>query len=628
MSQAAQCEQRDSAVIRFAGDSGDGIQVTGGQFTNESALAGNDIATLPNFPAEIRAPAGTLAGVSAFQINFGNFEIYTPGDTPDVLVAMNPAALRANLADLKPGGVLILNEDAFDKKNLARVDYESNPCEDQELAEKYRLYVVPITRLTKDALAETDLGNKAVERCKNFFTLGIMLWMFNRGPESTERWLKAKFKKKPEIADANILALKGGMAYAEATEIFDITWEIPPASMEPGTYRNIDGTMATAYGLIAAAQKSELPMFFGAYPITPASDLLHELAKHKGLGITTFQAEDEIAAVGATIGAAYAGSLAITSSSGPGVALKIEAIDLALIAELPMVIIDVQRGGPSTGLPTKTEQSDLFLAAHGRPGDAPLCVLAASSPESAFEMAYEAARIATKYTCPVILLTDGYIANSSQPWRIPDPSQLKPFEINKITENNNPDGEFLPYKRDEKTLARPWAVPGIPGLTHRIGGLEKEHETGNVSYDSDNHHLMTTLRAEKIERIAQDIDPIEVQGDKDADLLVVGWGGTEGTLRQAVESCIDEGVSVARIHLKHICPFAPNLGEILTSYKRILLPEINTGQMKQMLQGEFLVEIDGLNVVRGEPLKVSQVVEEIKARAGSGKGSQGAKSIH
>ena len=605
-------EEMDSAVIRFAGDSGDGIQVTGSQFTNESALAGNDIATFPNFPAEIRAPAGTLAGVSSFQINFGSLDIQTPGDNPDVLVAMNPAALKSNLKDLKAGGILIMNEDAFHEKNLQKVNYTSNPIDDEELQKKYRVYTVPISKLTKDALEGSGLSSREVERCKNFFTLGIMLWMFNRPKDSTLHFINSKFGKKPDVAAANIKALEAGMTYGEATEIFDVSYVVKPAKLAPGTYRNMNGTMAAAYGLIAAAQKSGLPLFFGAYPITPASDLLHELSRHKRFDVTTFQAEDEIAAICSTIGAAYCGKLAVTSSSGPGISLKLEAMGLAVMAELPLVIVNIQRGGPSTGLPTKTEQADLLQALHGRHGEAPLCVLAASSPETAFTMAYEACRIAIKYMTPVMFLSDGFITNSAEPWLLPDPSKLPKFDIPFITETNNKGGKFQPYKRNEKSLARPWAVPGIPELMHRIGGLEKEDVTGNVNYEPDNHHKMIQLRQEKIDRIVAEIPPTEIHGAKSGDLLVIGWGGTEGTLRQAVTNSIEQGLSVSRIHLRYLNPLPPDLGKIISSFKRVLIPEINQGQLRSIIRDKFLVEAHGLNLVRGTPIKVSEAEDAIK----------------
>lgn len=605
-------EERDSVVVRFAGDSGDGIQLTGSQFTNETVVAGNDVATLPNFPAEIRAPAGTLAGVSGFQIHFGSGDIFTPGESPDVLVAFNPASLRANLSDLKPGGTLILNEDAFTKKNLAKVGYETNPTEDDELKRNYRVHIVPITKLTQEALSDTGLTSREIERCKNFFALGVMLWMFNRADDITVNWIERKFAKKPELIDANKRALEAGRTFAEATEIFDHSIIVPPAKLEPGTYRNINGSTAMAYGFVAAAVKSQRTVFLGAYPITPASDLLHELAKHKAYDVVTFQAEDEIAAVCAAIGASYAGSIGVTSSSGPGIALKGEAIGLAVMTELPLVVVNVQRAGPSTGMPTKTEQSDLLFALHGRHGETPMCVLAASSPTSAFEMAYEACRIATKYMTPVMLLSDGYIGNGSEPWKIPDPAKLKEFECELATENNNPDGPFLPYLRDEATLARPWAIPGTPGLMHRIGGLEKQDKTGNVSYDPENHDLMCKLRAEKITRIRSEIPPIEIDGDDSGDTLVIGWGGTEGSIREAVQACQESGLSVSRIHLRYINPLPGDLGDIISRFKNILVPEINSGQLCAVIRNRFHVDAKGFNQLRGQPLQSSKLEDAIR----------------
>lgn len=606
----------DSVVVRFAGDSGDGVQLTGLQFTHETALAGNDMATLPNFPAEIRAPAGTLAGVSGFQIQFGSQDIFTPGDAPDVLVALNPAALKANLKELKPGGILILNEDAFNDKNLARVNYTSNPIQDEDLKKKYQVYVVPITKLTQEALKDSGLTSREVDRCKNFFTLGVMLWIFNRPHEHSIHEIEQKFKKSPELRDANIKALKAGLTFAEVTEIFHASYTVRPAKLAPGTYKNINGTTATAYGLISAALNSGLPMFFGAYPITPASELLHELAKQKALGISTFQAEDEIAAICAAIGAAYAGSLAITSSSGPGIALKTEALTLAVCAELPLVVVNTQRAGPATGLPTKIEQADLYQALHGRAGEAPLCVIAASSPATAFELAYEACRIAVKYMTPVVFMSDGYIANNAAPWKIADPEQLKAFDCSFARENNNKNGgDFLPYLRNEQTLARPWAVPGTPGLMHRIGGLEKENITGMVNYDGDNHALMTKLRAEKIERIAQEIPPTAVDGPQQGDLLVIGWGSTEGAITKAVLEAREAGLNVARAHVHFLNPLPPDLGAILKRYKRVLVPEINSGQFRSVLRDKFLVDAQGLNVIKGQPLKVSEILDAIKKLA-------------
>lgn len=601
----------DSVIIRLAGDSGDGIQVTGSQFTNESGLAGNDLSTLPNFPAEIRAPAGTLAGVSGFQINFGSCEIHTPGETPDVLVAMNPAALKSNLPDLKVGGILIINEDAFTEKNLTRVGYEQNPVDDEALKAKYKVIVVPIAKLTKEALAQTGLSSREVDRCKNFFTLGLLLWMFNRPSEHTLNWIENKFKKNPDYAAANAHVLKAGIAFGETSEIFDVSYDIKPAKLEPGVYKNINGTVSMAYGFIAAAQKSNLPLFFSAYPITPASGLLHELARYKQLGVTTVQLEDEIAAACAAIGASYAGAIGVTSSSGPGISLKAEAMGLAVITELPLVVVNVQRGGPSTGLPTKTEQADLLQALYGRHGEAPMCVIAASSPASAFEMTYEACRIAVKYMTPVMLLSDGYIANSSEPWKLPDPEALREFDIPMINASNNPDGEFQPYQRDPKLLRRPWAIPGTPHLEHRIGGIEKQDVTGNVSYDPDNHERMCQLRQQKIDGIAREIPPIKIDGHDKGQLLVIGWGGTEGTLIKAVADARAEGIEVSRIHLHFINPLPADLGEVLSNFDRVLIPEINFGQLRSIIRDKYLVDAHGYNAVRGQPLRVSKVKDAI-----------------
>jgi 2-oxoglutarate/2-oxoacid ferredoxin oxidoreductase subunit alpha len=599
-----------SAVIRFAGDSGDGIQLTGTQFSSESALIGNDISTLPNFPAEIRAPAGTLAGVSEFQIQIGSAEVFTPGDYPDALVVMNPAALKQNLPDLKKGGIIIANEDAFNDKNLQKVGYSETPLNDK-LKSEYKVFNVPITTLTKNALVDSGLSSKEIDRCKNFFTLGLVLWIYGRDSESTLSWINQKFKAKPEIAQANITALKAGLTYGEVTEIFTEHFVVKPAKLSPGKYRNLNGTSAVSLGLISAAQKSGLKLFFGAYPITPASELLHELSKQKAYGVTTFQAEDEIAAVCSAIGASYAGAIGVTSSSGPGIALKAEAIGLAVIAELPLVIVNNQRGGPSTGLPTKTEQADLLQAFFGRPSESPICILAASNSSTAFELAYEACRIATKYMTPVFLLTDGYINNCSEPWLIPNPEKLKEFEINFTKENNNPDGTFLPYLRNEKTLGRAWAIPGTPELMHRIGGLEKENLTGNVSYDGDNHHLMCEIRAKKIEAITQDIPATVIDGADSGDLLVIGWGSTEGSITEATKLAQAEGKSVSRVHLYHLNPLPSDLEGIMKKFKKILIPEINSGQLRMILRSKFLIDIQGLNILKGLPLKVVDIKNEI-----------------
>lgn len=605
-------EQLASVVIRFAGDSGDGIQLTGSQFTDESALVGNDVVTLPNFPAEIRAPAGTIAGVSGFQIHFSSSDIYSPGDRPDVLVALNPAALKLNLKDLKLGGILILNEDAFTPKALSRVGFANNPCQDEKLLSSYRTFVVPITQLTKEALVESGLSAREVERCKNFFVLGLTLWLFGRPTDMTSKWIETKFKNKSELASANAKVLQAGYSYAEATEIFDVSYCVPPAPLEPGRYRNLSGSALTAYGLVSAAQKSGLPLFFASYPITPASELLHELARFKKYGVITFQAEDEIAAMCSIIGASYGGALALTCCSGPGFSLKAEALGLAVMAELPLVVVNVQRAGPSTGLPTKTEQSDLLQAIYGRHGEAPLCVLAASSPSNSFKMAYEACRIATKYMTPVILLSDGYIAMGSEPWKIADPDELSLFEVAFTEVNNNPGGRFLAYKRDEATLARPWVKAGTKDLAHRIGGLEKENETGDVSYDANNHHLMCQLRAEKINRIAQEIPPLSVEGPSDAELLLLGWGGTEGILREALKVCQANKLPVARLHLHYLNPLPSDLKEVLGRFKHILIPELNFGQLRTLIRDKYLVDARGLNRLTGEIFKVEEVVRAVQ----------------
>ncbi|MCL4157921.1 UNVERIFIED_CONTAM: hypothetical protein GTU68_067017, partial [Idotea baltica] len=569
-------------------------------------LAGNDIATLPDFPAEIRAPAGTVAGVSGFQIHFGSTDIHTPGDQADVLVAMNPAALKADLAKLRSGGTLIVNEDAFTKKNLSRVGYEVNPCEDGSLEADYRVYSVPVTHLTKAALEESGLTAREVERCKNFFTLGLMLWMYGRSITSTEKWLRAKFAKRPEIAEANCTVLKAGEVYGEATESFAQTL-VAKADLAPGTYRNINGTQAMALGFVSAAQKSSLSFDFCAYPITPASDLLHNLAPYQSHGVTTYQSEDEIAAICHALGSSYAGNLGITSSSGPGIALKTEALGLAVMTELPLVVVNVQRAGPSTGMPTRTEQADLNQALFGRPGEAPLCVIAVSTPESAFKCAYEACRIAVKYMTPVMLMSDAYIANCSQPWCIPDTSELQEFESDRLDSPREESEEFHPYKRDEESLSRPWAIPGTAGYTHRIGGLEKQHQTGNVNYDPENHELMTNLRAEKVERIAAEIPALELFGESTGDVLVLGWGGTEGSIRKAVELAQEQGKRVSQLHLHFLNPLASDLGEVLGRFKHVLIPEINSGQLLRVIRSRYLVDAKGLNIVRGRPLRVQDI---------------------
>jgi 2-oxoglutarate ferredoxin oxidoreductase subunit alpha len=598
----------DRAVVRFAGDSGDGMQLTGEQFTTEAAWAGNDISTLPNFPAEIRAPAGTLFGVSSFQLQFGSRRVYTPGDRLDCLVAMNPAALKVHLSDLKEGGLLILNTSAFEKKNLDRAGYASNPLDDTGLAERYRVHKIDITRLTVDALAGLPLNAKEKDRCKNFFALGLVSWIYTRPIEPTLDWIKKRFTKNADLAEANTRALKAGYHFGETAEIFAECYGVEPAEMAPGVYRSMTGNRALAWGILAAAQRTGLPVVYGAYPITPASDILHELSMHKRFHVRTFQAEDEIAAVGAIIGAAFGGGIGLCATSGPGLALKSEGIALAVMAELPIVVFDIQRGGPSTGLPTKTEQADLLQALYGRNSECPVVVIAPATPGDCFFIAYEAIRLAVKYMVPVIVLSDGYLANGAEPWLIPDPKNLPDIEVRFRTE---PEG-FQPYARAEATLARPWVRPGTPGLEHRIGGLEKQHVTGNVSYDPDNHDLMVRLRAEKVRRVAQEIPPTTINGPAGGDLLVVGWGGTYGAITAAVEEAQAAGQSVASIHLRHLCPLPPDLGQILRQYRRVLVPEINSGQLVRVLRAEYLVDAVGFNRVRGVPLATQEILEVIQ----------------
>ena len=595
------------AVIRFAGDSGDGMQVTGEQFTTEAAWAGNDIATLPNFPAEIRAPAGTLFGVSSFQLQFGSQRVYTPGDQLDALVAMNPAALKVHLGDLKPGGILVVNAAAFEERNLARAGYERSPLEDPGLAEKYRLHQVDITGLTKKALADLPLNAKEKDRCRNFFALGLVSWIYTRPLEPTLDAIRKRFAKNPQFVEANIRVLKAGHAFGETAEMFGEHYGIEPAEMAPGVYRSMTGNRALAWGVLAAAQRTQLPVVFGAYPITPASDVLHELALHKRFGIRSFQAEDEIAAMASIIGAAFGGAIGVTASSGPGIALKGEAIGLAVMAELPVVIFDVQRGGPSTGLPTKTEQADLMQAMYGRNSEAPVVVLAPASPGDCFFVAYEAIRLAVKYMVPVIVLSDGYLANGSEPWLIPDPAALPDIPVTFRTEAAG----FFPYLRDPATLARPWVRPGTPGLEHRIGGIEKEDVTGNISYEPENHDYMVRMRAEKVRRVAQEIPPTTINGPHAGDVLVVGWGGTYGAITAAAEEAQLGGKAVASIHLRHLNPLPPDLGQILRQYRRVLVPEINSGQLVRILRAEYLVDAVGFHRVRGMPLQTQEIHEAI-----------------
>ena len=586
------------------------MQLAGSRFTDASALFGNDLATLPSFPAEIRAPAGTLPGVSSFQVQIADFDILTAGDAPDCLVAMNPAALMKNLKDLRQGGTLIVNTDTFDERNLDKAGYETNPLEDDSL-EGYRVIKVPMDELTTEAVKGTGVSGRNVLRSKNFFALGLMAWLFHRPTQPTIEWVEKKFAKLPDVAAANKAAFQAGYTFGEATEATKTTFEVKPATLRDGTYTNINGNTALAWGLITAAQKAHLPLFYGTYPITPASDILHELSRYKNYGVRTFQAEDEIAGVGSAVGAAFAGNLAVTGSSGPGIALKSETISLCFMLELPMIVINVQRGGPSTGLPTKPEQSDLLFSLHGRHGESPIPVLAIASPSDAFPMAIEAARIAIKYMTPVMLLSDNQIANGSEPWLLPDLSAIPEIEVEFATKPNGPDGTFLPYMRNIDTFARPWAVPGTPGLEHRIGGLEKESVTGNVSYDPANHQLMTDTRAWKVANIANDVPPVEVKDDVDARVLVLGWGSTYGSIRAAARRVRLAGEKVATAHLRYLNPLPTNLGEILHAYDKILIPELNTGQLLRVIRAEFLLDAVGLNKVAGEPFKVTEVTDKI-----------------
>lgn len=597
------------AVVRFAGDSGDGMQVTGDQFTSAAALAGNDLATFPDFPAEIRAPAGTTYGVSGFQIHFASESVYTPGDAADVLVVMNPAALKTNLKDLERGGLLIVNSGSFTTANLKKAGYEHNPIEDGSLA-GYELLTVDITKNTQAAVKESGLSNKEANRCKNFWTLGLMFWIYDRDLAPTIQWLEKKFAKKPEVYQANVLALKAGHAFGETAEISHYRAEVPSAPTEPGLYRNIGGNTATAWGLVAATQLSGLQMVMGAYPITPASDVLHELSKHKAFGVHTVQAEDEIAAICVAIGASYAGNLGVTATSGPGLALKGEALGLAVATELPLVLIDIQRGGPSTGLPTKTEQADLFQAMYGRNGEAPVAVIAAQSPGDCFYMAIEAVRLATKYMCPVILLTDGYLANGTEPWKIPDISELSRIDVQFRTDPE----DFHPFLRDPKTLGRAWAVPGTPGLRHRIGGLEKDYDSGHISYDPKNHERMSHARRDKIQGIAQDI-PLQAieEGEDSGQLLVLGWGSTYGAIRESVRRLRAQGKSVSHAHLRYLNPFPANLKDVLSRFDRVLVPELNLGQLSALLRAEFLLPIRSCTKIQGQPFQIAELETRIVA---------------
>jgi 2-oxoglutarate ferredoxin oxidoreductase subunit alpha len=606
----------DRVIIRFAGDSGDGMQLTGDRFTSETASFGNDLSTLPNFPAEIRAPAGTLPGVSSFQVHFADHDILTPGDAPNVLVAMNPAALKANIADVPRGAEIIVNTDEFSKRAMAKVGYASNPLEDGSL-EAYRVHPVPLTTLTVEALKGFDLTRKEAGRSKNMFALGLLSWMYHRPTDSTEEFLRTKFAKKPEIAEANIVAYRAGWNFGETTEDFATSYEVAPATkaFPTGVYRNISGNLALSYGLIAASEQADLPLFLGSYPITPASDILHELSKHKNFGVRTFQAEDEIAGIGAALGAAFGGSLAVTTTSGPGIALKSEAIGLAVSLELPLLVIDIQRGGPSTGLPTKTEQADLLQAMYGRNGEAPVPVVAPSTPGDCFTAALDAARIALTYRTPVFLLSDGYLANGSEPWRVPDVTELPDLRVQFAQGPNHTleDGSevFWPYKRDPETLARPWAVPGTPGLEHRIGGIEKQDGSGNISYDPANHDLMVRTRQAKIDGI--DVPDVEVDdADGKARVLVLGWGSTYGPITAAVRRIRRAGGSIAQAHLRNLNPFPGNLGEVLRAYDTIVVPEMNLGQLASLLRAKYLVDIRSLTQVTGLPFKAEQLATALK----------------
>lgn len=596
----------EAATLLFAGDSGDGSQTIGTQMTEASAIAGNDVATLPDYPAEIRAPAGSLAGISGFQLHFSSESIHTPGDTCDVLVAMNPAALRVNLNKLKPNGILIVNTDNFAARNLKLAGYDENPIEDGSLT-KFQVFPVALTRLTRESLKDTNLSQREKDRCKNFFAVGMVCWLYNRPMDYTLKFIKEKYAKKPQYVEANTLALKAGNVYCEATEQFATSYEVKAATFAPGIYRNIEGNMGTALGLIAAAQQSGLPLVYGSYPITPATSILHELAQYKNFGVMTMQMEDEIAAIGAAIGAAFSGALGATGSSGPGLALKSESINLAVMAELPLVICNIQRAGPSTGMPTKTEQTDLLQMFYGRNGESPVPVIAASRPSDCFETIYEACRIAVEYMTPVIFMSELYIAFGAEPWRIPKVSDLPSIKVRYETAA---DG-FQPYKRDNKTLARPWAIPGTPGLEHRIGGLEKADISGNVSYDPENHEKMSLLRAEKVARIADDIPPTEIFGESSGEILVLAWGGTFGAVRTAVEHKQAEGASVSHVHLRYLNPLPRDLGAILERFDRVLVPELNFGQLLKLIRSEFLIDAVGLNKVQGLPFYVFEIESKI-----------------
>lgn len=605
---SARVEVLDRVVVRFAGDSGDGMQVTGNQFTTTAAVFGNDVSTFPDYPAEIRAPAGSLPGVSGFQINFASLEIDTPGDEPDVLVAMNPAALKVNLAELPANAILIVNSDNFEAQDLKLAGYTSNPLEDHTL-DGYRTIKVPLTTLTRKALEGLDISRKSVDRCKNFFALGIMYYLYNRSLATTEDWLRKYFAKKPEVIEANLRALRGGVAYCEAVDLFETTYRVEPAKLAPGRYRNISGNTALALGLVAAMRQAKIDLFLASYPITPASDVLHTLSMYKRFGVYSFQAEDEISAICAVIGAAYGGKIGVTSTSGPGMALKTEGLGLAVMAELPLVVINMQRGGPSTGLPTKTEQADLFQAVLGRNGESPIPVIAASTPGDCFWTAVEAVRLAIRFMTPVILLSDGFIANGAEPWPVPKVKDLPPIPVRFRTDAEG----FKPYSRDPETLARPWALPGTPGLEHRIGGLEKQNVTGNVNYEPGNHELMVKLRAEKVANIANHIPEVKIEGPTSGKLLVVGWGGTYGAIRGALRRVSEDGLVASHVHLRHLNPFPRDLGDVLGRFETILVPELNLGQLAFLLRGRYLVDARSLTKVQGKPFKTSEIESAVRA---------------
>lgn len=605
-----QVVEREELTVRFVGDSGDGMQLAGTQMTNTSAIFGNDVSTFPDFPAEIRAPAGTIAGVSGYQLNFGAHKLRTAGDRVNALIAMNPAALKANVEDLEQGGILVVNQDAFNKMNLTKAHYDQSPLDDDSL-NRYQLFRVPIDRLTAEACADTGLTGRAVGRCKNFFALGLTYWLFGRSMDPTLRWIQDKFGAKPAVADANAKALRAGFYFGETAEMFPVRYLIPPAKLASGRYRKVTGNEAMAMGLVTAAVRAGKPLFYGSYPITPASDILHELARYKSFDVRTFQAEDEIAAMTSVVGAAFAGAFAVTGTSGPGLALKQEAIGLGIMTELPMVIVNVQRGGPSTGLPTKTEQADLFQAVFGRNGEAPLCVLAPATPGDCFQMAIEAFRIAVEFMTPVMVLSDGYLANGAEPWMLPDVDKLPSFKVVHPTTNNTDSGNFLSYKRDAR-LVRPWAIPGTPGMEHRIGGLEKRDVTGDVCYDPENHHHMILTRRKKIDNIAETIPPLSVNGDPTGELLVLGWGSTYGAITTAVERCRAKGLSVSSAHMRYIDPMPKNTGDVLRSFDHVLVPEMNLGQLLTVVRAKYLVDAIGLNKVQGKPFMIQEVQTRIE----------------